>query len=310
MSGGERQRVEALVSPSIDAKGEGRCATAGDDLAVSTEEVDLVRDLSCGCIYLWKLPHLRKHRRGKSGCLLCVAVGVLECDLAGDNGVGVFVRLVDDRREGSRDRVREDICAADHRDAEHDRKRRQNRAELAPQQPFECDADHLDSSSMTWSTSWASDGPRSLTIWPSARKRMRSAIAAARASWVTITVVWPKPSTESRMSSRISPLVFESRLPVGSSAKTIVGRFTSARPIATRCCCPPESSEGRWSPRSLRPIFAISSRTQAFSGFSPAIESGRTTFSSACSIGSRLKNWKTSRCGGGGASCAPCRSAS
>jgi hypothetical protein len=29
------------------------------------------------------------------------------------------------------------------------------------------------------------------------------------------------------------------------------------------------------------------------SGFSPAIESGRTTFSSASSIGSRLKNWKT-----------------
>ena len=31
----------------------------------------------------------------------------------------------------------------------------------------------------------------SRTICPSARKRMRSAIAAARASWVTMTVVWP-----------------------------------------------------------------------------------------------------------------------
>ena len=48
------------------------------------------------------------------------------------------------------------------------------------------------------------------------------------------------------MSSRISPLVRESRLPVGSSAKTIVGLLTSARPIATRCCWPPESSDGRW----------------------------------------------------------------
>ena len=94
------------------------------------------------------------------------------------------------------------------------------------------------------------------------------------------------------MSSRISPLVFESRLPVGSSAKTIVGRLTSARPIATRCCCPPESSEGRWPLRSSRPIFPISSATHSLSGFSPASESGRTTFSSAFSIGSRLKNWK------------------
>jgi len=33
--------------------------------------------------------------------------------------------------------------------------------------------------------------------------------------------------------------------------------------------------------------------TQALSGFSPAIERGRRMFSSAVSIGSRLKNWKT-----------------
>ena len=38
----------------------------------------------------------------------------------------------------------------------------------------------------------------------------------------------------------------ESRLPVGSSAKTTAGSVTSARAIATRCCWPPESSAGRW----------------------------------------------------------------
>ena len=36
----------------------------------------------------------------------------------------------------------------------------------------------------------------------------------------------------------------------------------------------------------------VSSSTQAGSGFSPAIDSGRTMFSFAVSIGSRLKNWK------------------
>ena len=35
-----------------------------------------------------------------------------------------------------------------------------------------------------------------------------------------------------------------SKLPVGSSAQTISGAFTSARAMATLCCCPPESSEG------------------------------------------------------------------
>src|SRR5204862_7570652 len=37
----------------------------------------------------------------------------------------------------------------------------------------------------------------------------------------------------------------ESRLPVGSSASRIEGSFTSARAIATRWRCPPDSSFGR-----------------------------------------------------------------
>ena len=37
----------------------------------------------------------------------------------------------------------------------------------------------------------------------------------------------------------------------------------------------------------------ISSSRHSLSGFSPAIVSGRTTFSSAVSIGRRLKNWNT-----------------
>ena len=44
-----------------------------------------------------------------------------------------------------------------------------------------------------------------------------------------------------------------SRLPVGSSARMIDGSLTSARAMATRCCCPPDSSLGRWSIRSPRP---------------------------------------------------------
>ena len=128
---------------------------------------------------------------------------------------------------------------------------------------------------------------------PSARYRTRSAIAAARASWVTITIVCPRSATEWRSSSRISAPVFESRFPVGSSANTTSGCETSARAIATRCCWPPESSAGRCESRSPSPTDSTSSSKNAGSGFSPAIASGSRMFSSAFSIGSRLKNWKT-----------------
>ena len=49
----------------------------------------------------------------------------------------------------------------------------------------------------------------------------------------------------------ISPLVVESRFPVGSSASTMLGRFTRARAMATRWRSPPESSLGRW-PSAIR----------------------------------------------------------
>ena len=106
--------------------------------------------------------------------------------------------------------------------------------------------------------SCAVERPRSRTMSPSARNSTRSAIAAACASCVTITVVWPSASTESRSSARISPLVVESRLPVGSSANITLGRETSARATATRCCWPPESSDGRWPRRSERPTCSTS----------------------------------------------------
>ena len=47
--------------------------------------------------------------------------------------------------------------------------------------------------------------------------------------------------------------VWLSRFAQGSSASRMLGLFTSARAIATRCCSPPESSLCRWSTRSPRP---------------------------------------------------------
>ena len=85
----------------------------------------------------------------------------------------------------------------------------------------------------------------------------------------------------------------ESRLPVGSSAKTTVG-LRDERPgdrdallLAAR-----ELGRAVLEPvRRARPR-SISSSNHSRSGFSPAIESGSVMFSSAVSIGRRLKNWK------------------
>ncbi len=93
----------------------------------------------------------------------------------------------------------------------------------------------------------------SSTIRPSARNSTRSVYDAATGSWVTITIVCPNSSTLRRRNPSTSALLVESRLPVGSSAKTIAGRLTSARAHAARCCWPPESSVGLCPSRGAQP---------------------------------------------------------
>ena len=56
---------------------------------------------------------------------------------------------------------------------------------------------------------------------------------------------FPAPRPTARSRSMMASPVLESRLPVGSSAKTMSGSFVRARAMATRCCSPPESSAGR-----------------------------------------------------------------
>ena len=108
----------------------------------------------------------------------------------------------------------------------------------------------------------------------------------------------PFSALSRRKSSRISTVVFESRLPVGSSAKRISGSFTSDRAMATRCCCPPESCAGVWSMRPSSPSIASSSFARSTSLARGArrprwYSSGISTFCSALVRASRLKLWNT-----------------
>src|SRR4051794_29268534 len=131
------------------------------------------------------------------------------------------------------------------------------------------------------------------TSRPSASRITESACAAATGSWVTITTVWPSASTTSRSRASTSRPVRVSSAPVGSSANTTSGRVTSARAIATRCCWPPESCEGRWRRRSLSPTRAATSRTSERRTRRPSRRIGSPMFCVTVSEGIRLKAWKT-----------------
>ena len=75
-------------------------------------------------------------------------------------------------------------------------------------------------------------------------RTMRSAAAATSSSCVTIRIVWP-PACSRRNSSSTSWPPSESSAPVGSSASSNVGSLASARAIASRWRCPPDSTPGR-----------------------------------------------------------------
>ncbi len=95
----------------------------------------------------------------------------------------------------------------------------------------------------------------------------RSATLRAKPiSWVTTSMVMPSWA-RSTITSSTSLIISGSRAEVGSSNSMATGSMASARAMATRCCWPPESSEGylgAWSARPTR-----SSRLRPFSSASP-----------------------------------------
>ena len=109
-----------------------------------------------------------------------------------------------------------------------------------------------------WSKTVGEPLPSSMwVISPSRMWRMRSAIWAASGLWVIMRTVWLSSRLDWRSILRTASEFLVSRLPVGSSARTMAGRLMRARAIATRCCSPPESSLGRWSRRPSMPSMSV-----------------------------------------------------
>ena len=131
-----------------------------------------------------------------------------------------------------------------------------------------------------------------MVMRPSLSRMMRLVVAAAFSSWVTMTTVCPSVSHIRARTSSSESEDSESRAPVGSSAKTTSGRPARALATATRCCWPPDSSDGRCVKRFLMPSAAMMASYQPLSGERRARRSGRRMFSSALRLGSRLNDWK------------------
>src|SRR5205823_2002329 len=193
--GYELRRVEAHVRLRIERKAEPRRIARADQLALGVDEADgLAVHRPGGEPDVRQRTDLRQHRVGERRRLDLVAVAaVRERGLAADDHVRVPVLRLEDRVEAVVDRVRQDVGAADHRHAENDRESDERRPELARRKPLQRYGEHQSalSSSIAAITALGSERGRSRTISPSARKRIRSAIAAACGSWVTIMVVCP-----------------------------------------------------------------------------------------------------------------------
>jgi hypothetical protein len=86
------------------------------------------------------------------------AVRVVDELLAADDRIGVAVGAGENRVERLRDRVGEDEAAADHRDAEHDRERRQDGSDTAGEEPPERNAGHCPATSWIASITSACEG--------------------------------------------------------------------------------------------------------------------------------------------------------
>src|SRR5690606_28613602 len=88
-----------------------------------------------------------------------------------------------------------------------------------------------------------SSGVARSRMWPWSMNRTRSATSRAKPiSCVTTSMVSPSRA-RSLITASTSPTISGSRADVGSSNNSTGGFMARARAIATRCCCPPESSD-------------------------------------------------------------------
>ena len=119
-----------------------------------------------------------------------------------------------------------------------------------------------------------------------------AALRAKPISWVTTIIVMPWLARVT-ITSSTSLTISGSSAEVGSSNRMTFGSMASARAMATRCCCPPDSWAGYFSAWDSTPTrFSRSMpRWRASAGFRRT--GPRVTFSSTVLCANRLNDWNT-----------------
>ena len=123
---------------------------------------------------------------------------------------------------------------------------------------------------------------------PSSILIILSASLAISILWVIIIIVCLYSLFDAFNNATISSLDFESKLPVGSSARMIVGLVIKALPILVLCCCPPDNSLGKCFFLLSSPNKSISSSNSFSSTFLLSNDKGNELFSSTFNIGIKL----------------------
>ena len=143
--------------------------------------------------------------------------------------ISVFIQLV------GRFHPNRHIRHAEHRcDQKHRNHNAQNRHAILPLAHFSRNG-HQVEIAFHFRTAHSRHLPKSVKV-PSDTCNTRSAVCAMLRLWVIIMMVCSY-FLEVSFSKAITSLLFwESRFPVGSSARTREGRVSNARPIATLCC--------------------------------------------------------------------------
>ena len=135
-AGDEGEGVEPGLR-RVDAEPEVRRTSEDDRLPVLADQLRLAAHAADRGPHVRQRLHLRQQRlvEGRGGG--SPAAREIERRLAADHRVRSVVALREDRVEGIRDRVREDVGAAHHRDAEDDRNRRESGTKLVAEKALE-----------------------------------------------------------------------------------------------------------------------------------------------------------------------------
>ena len=129
----------------------------------------------------------------------------------------------------------------------------------------------------------------SLASLPSSKHNTSSANRRMSGSWVETMIVLPCVFSSWKVWIILSAF-FWSKFPVGSSARIKGGSLAKALAMATRCCSPPLSCEGKWVSLCCKPTVSSSISTRSWISWDGFLSHsmGNATFSATVNVETKI----------------------